>query len=1038
MDLVQMSNGFGVMVPYQVAKPDFLGNPTSEIISIRSIEDLIANVRPSNPIVAATELPSTTLLPNGDQGNQFIFLEFSADLDIDTVLSKSPSAQANSGLTTNIAVISVDPATNTSSLVRGRGFVGGRTYSNKIDPASAPGAPQLLLESWVLGDVNGKPIANNSIPPVPPGLLPPGVGFPGTQSAAAFNGATTLLKNSTFVFVADTDGDLSTLETFPANRQLRIQATTAVRSVTDRPLIRSALGSTTVGPDTIRPEVAQTPSPNSHPDTIPALGDTDVDPVTKITVRYTEPVQPLSVGSLPTGLVPVLSPAITVSFGPSTQTVTVPFSILPVSVYDFSTWELSPAFNFPGSGPTIVGCSSFSTVTVAFNQSQVQDLPANLNTTPAQTSFETGEGPGLINAPVSPDVIYAVRAGGQIPGISVVDLNGFGQSTGNPSFNANQIIEGNTRFPYNPNLIQGPQLRPPLQPGVCTVDGGSSGVFSLTRDSSLNDLLIRSPVVTTVGDMAIGWPLDVVFNNGQESSGCQAGGGNICAIRGRKAISGAFGSQSAQATVVPSNVPGLPGVGLAVFSQGGGNLVSWAPHPNPPPLVFPPLCISPFIGGQEPTSFEVIQPPPPASGFGLGRVNLLTPGDPFGVPQTNTRPSGLLTKQQNGWFEGPSPVRTLDLCVDYMMRQQIGHFLYVIDQARREIVVLNSNRFTVLDRIAVADPTELAMGPNLDFLAVTSRDSDSVTFIDIQPASSTFHEVVKVLEVGHGPQGIAWDPGNEDILVCNELDSTVSIIGVASLAIRKTVSSQLSQPFSIAIQQRQFNFGYFRNVYNAFILNRNGDLAVFESGPNGVNGWGYDDIIGTPPFTFQSPKKVVLDFNRLEGSIWVLHENKLNLNGGQSGIAGGAVTNLVIDSAIPGVLPLNVQSLFIPNFRDMSFKVNVSIGPDELTGVPIDMALDDLLNLGGTPNQAPVQSAGTPINTNGKSSVRIGPGAVVPSKAPNFLFLAIPTSTEGPGVIDVIDVSSPGYRRFDTNKYLPSVQSIQTPGITGLCDYWRQ
>jgi YVTN family beta-propeller protein len=542
-----------------------------------------------------------------------------------------------------------------------------------------------------------------------------------------------------------------------------------------------------------------------------------------------------------------------------------------------------------------------------------------------------------------------------------------------------------------------------------------------------------------VGDMALGWALDVVYNNGQEASGCQSGGGNICAIRGKKNISGAFGSLSSQSSIVPGNVPGLPGVGLAVLSQGGPNIVSWAPHPNPPALVFPPLCISPFIGGAEPTAFEVIQPPPLASVFGLGLSNLLTPGDPFGNPSVNLKPSGLLTRQQNGWFEGPSPVRPLNQCTDYMIRQQVGHFLYVIDNARREIVVLNSNRFTVIDRIPVADPTELAMSPNLDFLAVTSRTADSVTFIDIQPSSSTFHQIVLVLEVGRSPQGICWDPGNEDILVCNEFDNTVSIISVASLAVRKTVSSQLNRPFDVAIQQRSFNFGFFRNTYNAFILNRSGDIAVFESGPNGVNGWGYDDIIGVPPFTFDSPKRIQLDYNRINGSVWVLHENKLNVDGSQSGIPGGAVTNIVVDSAIGGQLPLNITSLLIPAFRDMNFKVNVSIGPDQLTGVPIDMALDDMVNLGGTPNQAPVQGAGSPLNTNCKSAVRMGgQNVVVGSKSPNFLFLAVPTSSEGPGVVDVIDINSPGYRRYDTNVYIPGVQSIPASGVSGLMDYWRQ
>ncbi|HTF87775.1 MAG TPA: hypothetical protein VK843_05155, partial [Planctomycetota bacterium] len=263
MDLVQMSNGFGVMVPYQVHKPDLLGNPTNQIVSIRSLADLQNNVSASNPVVAATELPLIPQLPNGDAGNQFIFMEFSAPIDIDTVLSKSPSGQSNSGLTTNIAVIAVDPSTNTSTLVRGRAFVGGKTYSSNL--IGIP--PALVLETWVLPDANGKPVANLAIPPISPHTLPPGLGFPGTQSTSVFNGSELLLKPSTFVFVADTDGDLSTHETFPTNRQIIVQASTAVRSISGRPLIHAALGSTTVGPDTIPPEVAQTPPPNSHPDT---------------------------------------------------------------------------------------------------------------------------------------------------------------------------------------------------------------------------------------------------------------------------------------------------------------------------------------------------------------------------------------------------------------------------------------------------------------------------------------------------------------------------------------------------------------------------------------------------------------------------------------------------------------------------------------------------------------------------------------------------------------------------------------------------
>jgi YVTN family beta-propeller protein len=119
------------------------------------------------------------------------------------------------------------------------------------------------------------------------------------------------------------------------------------------------------------------------------------------------------------------------------------------------------------------------------------------------------------------------------------------------------------------------------------------------------------------------------------------------------------------------------------------------------------------------------------------------------------------------------------------------------------VVVLNSNRMTVIDRIPMSDPTTLAMSPNLNLIAVVNQLGDTVSFVDIDPSSATFHQVVQNTVVGSRPRGIAWDPGNEDILACNEADGTVSVIAAASLQVRKTVSSQLSEPFDVAITPRQ-------------------------------------------------------------------------------------------------------------------------------------------------------------------------------------------------------------------------------------------
>jgi hypothetical protein len=1030
MDLVEVSNGFGLLLPHQVFKADAQGNPTTVLVAIRSNEDLVDNVTLANPVLSVTQWPAAAQLPNGEAGNHFIYAQFTQPIQVDSVMNP-----ANGALSGSITVVAMDPSSGLTTPVPGRAFIGGSTFVGTE------------FQSWVEIDGGGNVVAKDV------GGAFPGAGFPGTGSAS-FSDGSKMLSPATFVFVVDSDNDMTTFETFPTSRQIQLQATTAVKSTDGKPLVNQALANSTVDTDSLPPEVALSPPPNSVPVTTPSFGDTDVDPNTKIQITFTEPVQPLTVGPLPSNVSPGLSSSISITFGPQTLLTNVPFTVLPISPFDFTTWILTPVFAFPGNGPAFAQCGTFNTVALTIVPNQLQDLaklpsPAtggNKNTLPAASSFTTGEGPGLVNAPIVPDVIYAIRQG-STPGISVIDLNGFGQSTGNPSFDFtyNTFPKGNSNFPNNPNLkLQGTAIRPQIFPGTCTVDGGSEGVFTLTRDSSLNTLLLSSPTITSVGDAMIGQSLDLVFNNAKDTAGCKAGGGNICAINGLKLVQVSYGNAGQNTNVVPGNLPSQPVVGLANLVQGGGNPVSWAPHPNPPALIFPPLCVQPFIGGQEPTSFFTIDPPPNA-GTGLGLTNQLGPGQPLGSPLTGQPPSGLLTKLQNTFFEGPDmPSQPLAACHLYMHRQQIGHFLYVIDRARREIVVLNSNRFHVLDRIAVSDPTDLAMSPNVELLAVSNQQSDLVQFIDINPNSGTFHKIVKNTSVGRGPRGIAWDPANEDILVCNEIDNSVSIISAHTLNVRKVVKSQLNLPFDVCITQRQNGFGFLRNVYFAWILNRNGDLAVFESGPNGINGWGFDDVVGVAPMNFELPKKVSVDFTNIGGGCWVVHEGQLGADGLPTGMEGGAISNVVIASTTFGQLTLVNGNFFInPQFRDMSIQVQTSIGSDQLTGIPVDIAMDEQVNFGALTNfwgglfSLNNFSAGIPAVINGKSYVRQVPTGVVGAKRPNYMFAAIPNSQDGPGVVDVINVQGSNLR-FDTDPYLDGIQSIPVPGVSALIDYWRQ
>ncbi len=1017
MVILESSNGFGKLLPHRIFRSDDGGLPTDQILEITKVSDLLDNVTLTNPILPPTEWLTTAILPNGEPGNHFFYTKFRQPIGIDSVLDASAGSSINFNLVGTITILAVDPISGTTTPVPGRAFIGGYTYG-EVDPEEPS---QLLLEKWV-GLVGGVPTAldvNGEYP---------GLGFPGTESATGFAGAADLVSPNTFVFIPDTDEDLLTHETYPTGVQVRMRMTEGVLATNGNELRDEGLASSSVGPDTISPEVAVS-GPTKIPVIIPGNGDIDIDPQTSITVEFTEPVQLRTVGELYDGTAPGLSAAIQLEFGPSSSRVQVPFSLMPYSVYDLSRLELVPVYNFPGSGPDIGGlsCGSFSQISVIVQGDQFQDLNENQNILAPSTYFTTAEGPGLVNAPIMPDTVYIVR-GGTNPGLSVIDLNGFGQGCGDPTYDiAHPIIEGNTNFPNNPNVaIQGSLLIPPLAPGECTFDGGSPGVFTLAKDSSLRDIVAGAPILSSVGDMALGHAMDNSFNNSLPF-GCQAGGGNICAQTGLKFVQIAAGGAN---TLAPATVSTFPIKSV----WGAENLVSWAPHPNPPPLSFPPLCLSPLIGNLEPTSIDVT--------LILMLSNLLVPGAfPLGRPELEIPPTGLLTLEQNAFFIGPSPPQTnIGNCNYYMVRQQIGQFLYVIDRVSNEIVVFNSNRFTVVDRIHVPDPTSLAMSPNLEFLAVTNQNAGLVSFIDTDPTSATFHQVIRNTAVGKGPIGIAWEPGNEDILVCNQADGSVSVISAFTLKVRSTLRNQLTQPFEVAITPRQLGFGFMRGVYFAYILNTNGKVALFESGPNGVNGWGYDDVIGQAPFTFINPKTIQPDPTNLNSAVWILHEQPIDIFTGEpTGQAGGAVSNMAIISGTIGIIPLDPGFFSNPQLRDMEFGIIASIGegPEGLTGIPVDLCYDNQRNMTALTNWSSQFSAGFPLSINGKSLVKPSAGAIIPVAAPQFIFVAVPTSVEGPGVIDVLELAS-GYRRFDTNAFHDGVQSIQASNASGMADFIRQ
>ena len=1023
MVLEEANHGFGRLLPYRVMEADPQGFPTTNEIEIRSMEDLLGNVTINNPVLPVASWPDEAKLPDGAAGNQYLHARFRQKIDIDSVFDGSPAAASSSHLLGTITVVAIDPVTGTTTQVPGRAFIGGQTYGTVADPDD-PSSQQ--LQTWVRRLKSGEVIALTDVDgdgtdDFAEGSQP-GLGFPGTEQTVPFGGATELVDPRSFVFVPDSDGNLATHETFPTGVQIRMQMTEGVKAINGKNLEEQAVASSTVGTDEVSPEV-KVSGAEQIPVIIPGNGDFDVDPETSITVEFTEPIQITTLGDLPDGSAPSLSAAIQLQFGPTTSLTSVPFTVMPRSVFDFTSMILQPVYAFPGAGPSFEDCAAFNQVTITVNTEQFMDLSDRMNSAGPVTFFTTGEGPGLVNAPVAPDAVYVARLDGS-PALSVLDLNGFGGSTGNPEFDPTcKIQEGNTNYPNNPNVeLQGPLLTPPLTVGSCPFNGGSAGPFTLTKDSSLDTRLVREPIIESVGDMMLGHALDNVINNG-DPNGCQSGGGNVCAASGLKSVMIAAGGAT---TLAPSTISTFP----IKTVLGGENLVSWAPHPNPPPLVFPPLCVSPAIGGQEPTSIDTVL---------ISLLNnILVPGPtPLGIPDACIPPQSLLTPEQNGFFQGPSlPASDVSMCSTYALRQQIGHFLYLCDRVAGEVVVLNSNRMTVLDRIPQPDPTSLAMSPDLDFLAVTNQAAGTVSFISTDPNSSNFHQEVKVTPVGKSPTGITWESGNEDVFVCNSGDNTVSIISAFSLSVRKTLSNQLSGPFEVVTTPRQLGFGLFRGVYYAYIMNSNGTISLFESGPDGVNGWGFDEIIGQPEFVFQNPTAIQPDVVNLNSAVWVAHQNQLDFDGSPTGLEGGALTNMFLESGTIGIIPLDPGFFANPSLRDLNFAINASVGEGEfgLTGVPTSIAFDNHRNRTALTNFSTSFSAGFPLSINGKSLVKPVTGGFASTNSPQFMMVAVPTSDEGPGVIDVIHLEG-GFLRFDTNPYLDGTQSIPAPGVRSVMDF---
>ena len=975
-DVLEISTGSTPIYPYRIRKADTFGQPTNDVIEINTEEDLKKNVSGNNLVLPVGIFPlGAPQLPDGNPGNQFFKIRFSHDLDPLSILSTAPSAVTNSYLTTAISLLAYDSNTEVTTILQGRAFVGGETVYND-------GAGSINLVKVVEDDGSG---GVQLIPGFPASL---NAGFP-----RGFTNASELVSQKTMVFVADTDDDLSTFESFPEavadNTLMQLEITNAVLDTGGRILRREVSTATTVGTDNRPPEVMGFSSGSF--DISPGNGANNVNPTTPIVIRFNKPVQPTDVGAFldKTNLVPT-GGGIKIAVSIAARNFDVIYYADPLSVGDFRNYQIIPAYNLPGSHPT---AQNQTRIDLTVNSTVIRDLSTVFLGSTVSTFFTTGQGPGIVNAPIAPDAIYVGMVGSR-PGVKIVDLNGFGQTTGGYSVDPTGVNppvfdwRNTTRFQFNPN-IGAPGLEPnlskPTDFSASGLDAGSPGVFRLVQDSAGETLLLGAPHLGSVTDIHIGTSLDTVFNN--ESLNVNASRVNLVDFQG------------------------------AVTN---GNSFSAVPHPNPPPLIFPPPNPGSAIFGQEPTA-----------AFGActaNPINLLVAGNPDGPPGLGV--FGHLSELFTGPTAAPgSPPAPTPAC-PFSHRQQIGHFLYVLDADNKQIVVVNSNRMTVLDTIALPDPVDMAMSPNLRRLAVSNFASGTISLIDINPFSPNFHTVVAETRVAPGPGEIVWQPDGEDILVVHPRESALSIVNGTDFQTDKIVTGFLSEPIGLSVTHRNQGGGNTTGLYFAYILNRNGTIAVFESGPDGVNGIGFNDIVGTvADINFRNPKSISNDLTSTNGGAYIAHVDEFG---------NGVVSRLEMTTS-PGQQQLNPNSggfLQPPTFRQKEWGVTQTYGGfsatnptrDLLAGqAPGEVAADEMINGADLADQVTPRNSIIPMPptaVGGKGTFKTLPtGQAVPI-APRFIFIALTDR----GAIDVFDIS--------TAERVRTIDLGGTPAVLG--SYWRQ
>jgi len=178
--------------------------------------------------------------------------------------------------------------------------------------------------------------------------------------------------------------------------------------------------------------------------------------------------------------------------------------------------------------------------------------------------------------------------------------------------------------------------------------------------------------------------------------------------------------------------------------------------------------------------------------------------------------------------------------------QPYGCYLFVTNEAFDVIQCVSGHTFQIMKEIRAPDPRGVAISPDLSFLYVSNFGANSISVIDVTAGKDGLPrgETIRVVPVDAGPWGIAAQPNGEDVLVCNRLGKSVSVITVSDLGnpgdpVR--VKVQAGDPYEVHAGPR---LGALNLPYYAYITNPGTDeVVIYEAGPPQINGFGRDQVV---------------------------------------------------------------------------------------------------------------------------------------------------------------------------------------------------